>query len=56
LRTVEIVGRIFAVNLGLVALAAVSVMVGSVGAGVATGVLGAALVTWLLAHLARGRS
>ena len=55
LRTVEIVGRIFAVNLGLVALAAVSVIAGSAAVDVATVLLGAALVAWLLASLARGR-
>ena len=55
LRTMEIVGRIFAVNLGLVALAAVSV-IGSAAVGVATVALGVALVAWLLASLARGRS
>jgi UDP-N-acetylmuramyl pentapeptide phosphotransferase/UDP-N-acetylglucosamine-1-phosphate transferase len=56
LRTVEIVGRIFAVNLGLVALAVVSVIGGSIVVDVVTVLLGAVLVAWLLVSLARGRS
>jgi UDP-N-acetylmuramyl pentapeptide phosphotransferase/UDP-N-acetylglucosamine-1-phosphate transferase len=55
LRTMEIVGRIFTVNVGLVALAAVSVVASSAAVDVATVVLGVALVAWLLASLARGR-
>jgi UDP-N-acetylmuramyl pentapeptide phosphotransferase/UDP-N-acetylglucosamine-1-phosphate transferase len=56
LRTVEIVCRIFAANLGLVALAAVSVIAASLAVDIAMVVIGLALVASLLAALARGRS
>jgi UDP-N-acetylmuramyl pentapeptide phosphotransferase/UDP-N-acetylglucosamine-1-phosphate transferase len=55
LRNIEIVGRVFAVNCGLVTLAAMSVLIASPAAGIAAFVLGAALVAWLLLSFAKGR-
>jgi len=54
--TTEIVGWVFAVNLGLVALAAMSVLIDTLAAGIAAALLGAALVAWLMMRFARGRS
>jgi len=51
----QVVGRIFAVNLGLVALAVGSVVVPSPASSAATLAAGGALVAWLLAQFARGR-
>ena len=51
----EIVGRVFAVNVGLAALAVVSVTVSGWPAAVATLVVGAVLVAWLLRGFARGQ-
>ena len=53
--TLGIVGRVFAVNCGLVALAAASVALASPLASLVTLALGAMLVTWLLATFARRR-
>ena len=50
-----IVGRVFAVNCGLVVLAALSVAIASPPASLATLALGLALVAWLLATFARRR-
>jgi UDP-N-acetylmuramyl pentapeptide phosphotransferase/UDP-N-acetylglucosamine-1-phosphate transferase len=51
----EIIGRVLAVNAALVALAAVSVLVGTAAAGATVG-LGIGLVAWLLASFNRGRA
>jgi UDP-N-acetylmuramyl pentapeptide phosphotransferase/UDP-N-acetylglucosamine-1-phosphate transferase len=51
----EIVARVFAINLGLVALAALSVVFNSTLTSVAAVVLGAGLVAALLVRFARGR-
>ena len=53
--TLGIVGRVFAVNCVLVALAAMSVAFASPTASVVTLALGVALVAWLLATFARRR-
>jgi len=53
--TMEIVGQVFLVNLGLVALAALSVVVNAPAASVAVVAIGAGLVAWLLTRFARGR-
>jgi UDP-N-acetylmuramyl pentapeptide phosphotransferase/UDP-N-acetylglucosamine-1-phosphate transferase len=52
----EIVGRVAAVNLGLVGLAAASVIAASTIAGIAAVALGVGLVAWLLLAFARGPS
>jgi UDP-N-acetylmuramyl pentapeptide phosphotransferase/UDP-N-acetylglucosamine-1-phosphate transferase len=52
----EIVGRVALVNVGLVALAAASVVAASTLANIATVMLGAFLVAWLLITFARRRS
>ena len=49
----EVVSRVFAVNCGLVALSAMSVVMPSLGASIAALVLGAALVAWLILDFAR---
>ncbi len=54
--TMEIVGRVLAVNLALVALAALSVVMPAPAVGFAAVGLGVALVAWLLATFARGRA
>lgn len=51
----QIIGRVFAVNLGLVALAVASVLVPGPVASIAALCTGAVLVGWLLATFARGR-
>jgi UDP-N-acetylmuramyl pentapeptide phosphotransferase/UDP-N-acetylglucosamine-1-phosphate transferase len=51
----EIVARVFAVNIGLVALAVASVVADSLAASIVTVLLGAALVAWLMAAFARGK-
>jgi UDP-N-acetylmuramyl pentapeptide phosphotransferase/UDP-N-acetylglucosamine-1-phosphate transferase len=51
----EIIGRVLAVNLALVALAALSVIFPSPAVGIAAVALGAGLVAWLLVSFARGR-
>ncbi len=51
----EIVGRVFAVNVGLVVLAVGSVMVRSVAADIVAVMLGAGLVAWLMMSFARGK-
>jgi UDP-N-acetylmuramyl pentapeptide phosphotransferase/UDP-N-acetylglucosamine-1-phosphate transferase len=51
---VQIVGRLFAVNLGLVALAVISVLAPSFAVSAGTLATGCALVAWLLAKFARG--
>lgn len=51
----EIVSRVFVVNLGLIALAIASVVVGTVIANVVTVALGIGLVVWLMATFARGK-
>lgn len=51
----EIVARVFAVNVGLVALSALSVMFHSTLTSVATVLLGAGLVAGVLVRFARGR-
>jgi UDP-N-acetylmuramyl pentapeptide phosphotransferase/UDP-N-acetylglucosamine-1-phosphate transferase len=52
----EVVGRVFAVNVALAALAAISVAVPVWWIGLAALAAGAALVAWLLARFARGRT
>jgi len=56
LSNMEIVARVFGVNVGLAALAALSVVLNSVVTSVATVLLGAGLVAGLLLRFARGRS
>jgi UDP-N-acetylmuramyl pentapeptide phosphotransferase/UDP-N-acetylglucosamine-1-phosphate transferase len=51
---IQIVGRLFAVNLGLVALAVISVLAPSFTVSAGTLATGCALVAWLLAKFARG--
>jgi UDP-N-acetylmuramyl pentapeptide phosphotransferase/UDP-N-acetylglucosamine-1-phosphate transferase len=53
--TVEIIARVFAVNVGLVTLAAITVVFPSPAVGIAALGLGLALVAWLLARFARVR-
>ena len=53
--TMEIVARVFAVNLGLVALAVVSVVVPSRAASIGAVAAGCALVAWMMASFVRGR-
>jgi UDP-N-acetylmuramyl pentapeptide phosphotransferase/UDP-N-acetylglucosamine-1-phosphate transferase len=53
--TLGVVGRVFAVNCGLVVLSAVSVVMASPLASLVVLVLGASLVAWLLATFARRR-
>jgi UDP-N-acetylmuramyl pentapeptide phosphotransferase/UDP-N-acetylglucosamine-1-phosphate transferase len=53
--TVEIIARVFAVNVALVALAAISVVLPSPAASIATLGLGVALVAWLLVRFTRSR-
>jgi UDP-N-acetylmuramyl pentapeptide phosphotransferase/UDP-N-acetylglucosamine-1-phosphate transferase len=55
LSNMEIVARVFAVNLGLVVLAAVSVVFDSVAGSITAIMLGAGLVTGLLVSFARVR-
>ncbi len=55
LSNMQIVGRVFLVNCGLVALATMSVAVPSPAASLVAIALGAALVSGLLANFARGR-
>jgi UDP-N-acetylmuramyl pentapeptide phosphotransferase/UDP-N-acetylglucosamine-1-phosphate transferase len=52
---IEIVTRVFAVNLGLAALAVASVLARNTGADIALLICGAALVGWLLFVFATGR-
>jgi UDP-N-acetylmuramyl pentapeptide phosphotransferase/UDP-N-acetylglucosamine-1-phosphate transferase len=51
----EIVARVFAVNLGLVALAVASVVANSPAADTVAVALGAGLVVWLMTGFARGK-
>lgn len=51
----QVVGRLFAVNLGLVALAVISVLAPSFAVSAATLATGCALVAWLMSQFARGR-
>ena len=53
--TIEIVGRVFAVNVGLAALAALSVVAQSPWAGRLALLSGICLVAWLMIGFARGR-
>ena len=53
--TVEIVGRVLAVNVGLVGLAALSVVAQSPWAGPLAFLSGLCLVAWLMIGFARGR-
>jgi len=53
--TIEIVGRVFAVNVGLVGLAALSVVAQSPWAGPLAFLSGLCLVAWLMIGFARGR-
>ena len=55
LSNMDIVGRVLAVNLGLLALAGVSVVFPTPAVGIAAVALGMALVAWLLARFAGGR-
>jgi len=55
LSNMAIVGRVFTVNLGLVVLAAMSVVFDSMAGSIAAILLGVALVTGLLVSFARGR-
>jgi UDP-N-acetylmuramyl pentapeptide phosphotransferase/UDP-N-acetylglucosamine-1-phosphate transferase len=55
-KVIEIVGRVFAVNLGLAALAVVSVAVPAWWISIATFAAGAGLVAWLLSVFARGKT
>ncbi len=52
---IEIVARVLAVNLGLVALAVASVLANALAASIVAVLLGAALVAWLMATFARGK-
>jgi UDP-N-acetylmuramyl pentapeptide phosphotransferase/UDP-N-acetylglucosamine-1-phosphate transferase len=54
--TLEIIGRVFAVNVGLVALATISVVFPSPVVSVAAVGFGLALIAWLLARFARVRA
>jgi UDP-N-acetylmuramyl pentapeptide phosphotransferase/UDP-N-acetylglucosamine-1-phosphate transferase len=56
LSNMEIVARVFAVNLGLVVLAAMSVVLDSTAGSIAAIVLGVTLVAGLLVSFARGRT
>jgi len=53
--TMDVVARVFAVNCGLAALAAVSVAIGTLAASVATLALGAGSVAWLVLRFASGK-
>jgi hypothetical protein len=52
---IEIVGRVFVVNIVLAALALVTIMVSDRWVAAATLAAGAALVGWLLRAFARGK-
>lgn len=55
-KVIEIVGRVFAVNVGLAALAFVSVAMPAWWVTIATLAAGAALVAWLLSAFAHGKA